>query len=521
MKSRFLAVATAADAPNAVVLFYSLLNTIFNYEPKAGLGNPFVSSTFSRVVSLSSQLLCVLLDCGIPGNPQKVKNEDEENVVAFEDASKAGFNIFRTAMARISSSKELTMIYDGFTRLLTNIYESGNTLTNDSKKGIQCFQEVLILLWKFLDENPFFMPHILTKCDVTKLVTSLCYIMYQCRKDPTRIGLIHISTFLLLKLSGERSFGVSLNKQYDTRLPCDIPLFTGGHADLMAITFHKLIVNGSIKIVPLYPCFLTIICNVSPYWRRMSLVGAVKLVNLFELFSSPKFLFSFYKAYQLLSQLLEVFNNIIQYQYRDNQHLVYAIIRRKEMFVNLASLSLSTAEKMYERLQGEELAAMKKRDGSNNNYVISTQRFDLYGETMPGDSYEDTENKLSMAFRPNEAWFSEFKDRIPFETISRLLHHLVPVIDEVVANEDGVVDEKVILRVLDEITMVGLLPVPHPIVIRKYQPNQFTSLWFTAYLWGVIYVNHQSLPIFDGKAIRLFHVSVQDDEIDSDNESFD
>jgi hypothetical protein len=66
--------------------------------------------------------------------------------------------------------------------------------------------------------------------------------------------------------------------------------------------------------------------------------------------------------------------------------------------------------------------------------------------------------------------------------------------------------------------MVGLLPVPHPIVIRKYQPNQYTALWFTAYLWGVIYVNHQSLPIFDGKAIQLFRVSVDGTEDDDDFE---
>ena len=61
----------------------------------------------------------------------------------------------------------------------------------------------------------------------------------------------------------------------------------------------------------------------------MSLVASVKLVNLFELFSSPKFLYSSEKAYQHLALLLEISNNIIQYQYSGNQHLVYAIVRRK------------------------------------------------------------------------------------------------------------------------------------------------------------------------------------------------
>jgi hypothetical protein len=97
-------------------------------------------------------------------------------------------------------------------------------------------------------------------------------------------------------------------------------------------------------------------------------------------------------------------------------------------------------------------------------------------------------------------------------TVTRLLQHLVPVVDEIVATKSGVVDESEILEVLHEITMVGLLPVPHAIVIRKYQPNQYTALWFTAFMWGVIFLRNQNLPMFDGQCIELFQVSVQEDD---------
>ena len=517
LASRWLSVATAADAPNAICLFYSLLNTIITYDPKQGIGGAFAADTHARVVGLSAQILCVLLDCGLSGNPEITKNEEEDHIIDFEEATKTGFNIFRTTLARITSGRELSLIYDGLTRLLWNVHESGNTLLPGTTKGIQCYQEVLVLFWKMLDENPLFMNHILTKCDITKIVVPICYILYQSRKDVTRIGLVHICTFLLLKLSGERSFAVSLNKPYTTRLPCDLPLFTGGHADLISITFHKLVVNGSIKFVPLYSCFLTIICNVSPYWRKMSLVGAVKLVNLFELLASPKFIFSNYKAYQHLAQLLEVFNNIIQYQYHDNQHLVYAIIRRKDTFGRLATMSLARASSLYDAAYGE--ANLKEKEETRKR-IVSVKHVDEKGKSVKpqDDDSDDEEDILSRHFEPTESWLSEFKDKMPFETITRLLQHLVPVIDDVISRVDGVVDESVILDVLKDVTMVGLLPVPHPIVIRKYQPNQYTALWFTAYLWGVIYVNHQSLPIFDGKAIQLFRVSVDGTEDDDDFE---
>jgi Dyggve-Melchior-Clausen syndrome protein len=40
---------------------------------------------------------------------------------------------------------------------------------------------------------------------------------------------------------------------------------------------------------------------------------------------------------------LQVFNNLLQYHYAGNTHLVYAIVRRRRQFETLAVLSLDTA----------------------------------------------------------------------------------------------------------------------------------------------------------------------------------
>lgn len=539
LASRWLAVAVAADAPNGICLFYSLLNTILSYDPN-GLGVPyssaFASDNHVRLVELSAQVLCVLLDCGLPGNPEPSANVDDEPVVEFDEASKGGFNIFRTLLARLDSSKELTFAYKGFVRLLKNVYESESTYLPGSVEKLDCFQEILVLLWKTLEENPLFMNHILTKCDVADVVVPICFLMYQSRRDPAQIGLVHICTFVLLKLSGERSFGVNLNKPYDTRLPCDMPLFSGTHADLIAVTLHKLIVNGAYKLVPLYSCFITIVCNVSPYWRSMSLVAAVKLVNLFELFSSPKFLYSGENAHRHLALLLEVFNNVIQYQYTGNQHLVYAIIRRKDSFGRLSSLTLPRARAQCAKVYGERSTVQYDADEHGGDRdVVSTSSHDERGNRVDeprapaspggtasagtrsaGDTLSSTHDSSVPGdqFVPTESWLRDLKSTLPLETVNRLLQHLVPVVDEMCARKNGVVDEVEILEVLRDVTMVGLLPVPHAIVIRKYQPNQYTALWFTAFLWGVIFLRNQGLPLFDGNAIELFQVSAQDDDDD-------
>ena len=45
------------------------------------------------------------------------------------------------------------------------------------------------------------------------------------------------------------------------------------------------------------------------------MVASVKLVNLFQLFASPKFLYRHPDNHTFVEQLLTTFNNMVQYQY--------------------------------------------------------------------------------------------------------------------------------------------------------------------------------------------------------------
>lgn len=59
----------------------------------------------------------------------------------------------------------------------------------------------------------------------------------------------------------------------------------------------------------------------------------------------------------------------------------------------------------------------------------------------------------------------------------------------------GLTDESEILKFLQHGTLVGLLPVPHPILIRKYQANSGTTAWFRTYMWGVIYLRFVKIDV--------------------------
>ena len=83
-----------------------------------------------------------------------------------------------------------------------------------------------------------------------------------------------MGVFLILLLSGERNFGVRLNKPYTGKAQIDIQSFTGTHADLLILVrkpllrfyclfqvFHKLITTGNHRLQTLFDCLLTIIVN--------------------------------------------------------------------------------------------------------------------------------------------------------------------------------------------------------------------------------------------------------------------
>lgn len=120
------------------------------------------------------------------------------------------------------------------------------------------------------------MYYVLKTSDVLDLLVPILYYINDARADPARVGLIHMGVFLILLLSGERNFGVRLNKPFTNRGLLDVPAFTGTHADLLVIVsfgdavslydtpvqvFHKIITTGNHRLQSLFDCLLTIIVN--------------------------------------------------------------------------------------------------------------------------------------------------------------------------------------------------------------------------------------------------------------------
>ncbi|KAM3592709.1 uncharacterized protein V6R79_023888 [Siganus canaliculatus] len=559
---------------HALPLFTSLLNVVCAYDP-VGYGIPYNHLLFSdhreQLVEQAIQILVVTLEheTGSAASAALQALDGSGSTSATEEQEPSGpENLFVNYLSRIHREEDLGFILKGLARLLNNPLVQ--TYLPRSTKKIQFHQELLILFWKFCDINKKFLFFVLKSSDVLDMLVPILFHLNDSRADQSRVGLMHIGVFILLLLSGERNFGVRLNKPYTLRVPMDIPVFSGTHADLLIVIFHKIITSGHQRLQPLFDCLLTIIVNISPYLKSLSMVAANKLLHLLEAFSTPWFLFSVSQNHHLVFFLLEVFNNIIQYQFDGNCNLVYAIIRKRNVFHQLANLPSDTAS-IQAALQSKRRSGISSRansiaaestEGPRPAAAAEPGRLKASLEATPGidkiteksqvsedgtmvavphsDSAQtaaendasDTESNSDRDREGNHAeleaarsrvssvssaaaapgpwsaspdWVMSWKTKLPLQTIMRLLQVLVPQVEKICIDK-GLTDESEILKFLQHGTLVGLLPVPHPILIRKYQANAGTAVWFRTYMWGVIYLRNVDPPIWYDTDIRLFEI---------------
>ncbi|XP_012675476.1 protein HID1 isoform X2 [Clupea harengus] len=571
----------SADNRHALPLFTSLLNVVCAYDP-VGFGLPYNHLLFSdqreQLVEQAVQVLMVALehDLVVAAAAQQALDPTAASSELEEQEPVGPDNLFVNYLSRIHREEDFHFILKGLARLLSNPLLQ--TYLPNSTKKIQFHQELLVLFWKLCDFNKKFLFFVLKSSDVLEILVPILFYLNDSRADQSRVGLLHIGVFILLLLSGERNFGVRLNKPFSLRVPMDIPVFTGTHADLLVVVFHKIVTSGHQRLQPLFDCLLTIIVNVSPYLKSLCMVAANKLLHLLEAFSGSWFLYSSTQNHHLVFFLLEVFNNIIQYQFDGNCNLVYAIIRKRNVFHQLANLpsdyvsiqkalqrkkrtpaglshacsmesipmegscpavpaepgTLKTSlaaypgiEKLTEKAQVSEdgtMVALQKRHSSQERHSSQPQADQSAAagasdtESHSGRDSEDvfysrpeasrrrmSSTSSSVYWVPTPEWVLSWKSKLPLQTIMRLLQVLVPQVEKICIDK-GLTDESEILKFLQHGTLVGLLPVPHPILIRKYQANMGTAMWFRTYMWGLVYLRNVDPPIWYDTDVRLFEI---------------
>lgn len=176
---------------------------------------------------------------------------------------------------------------------------------------------------------------------------------------------------------------------------------------------------------------------------------------------------------------------------------------------NSGRLSPSSLPTVAEGLQeaGRKASATKKSKSKKPKGLSTKDLFPLHQDV--GRSNKQLLEPSTPDFKPTTEWVRAWKHKLPLNTVLRVLQVLVPQVEKL-CTENDVKSEHEVLEYLKNGTLVGLLPVPHPILIRKYQTSDSTELWFHTYIWGVIYVRNFDPPIWYDTTIKLFQVHKTD-----------
>jgi hypothetical protein len=238
-------------------------------------------------------------------------------------------------------------------------------------------------------------------------------------------------------------------------------------------------------------------------------ITASKSMSLLRKFSSPAFILANESNHTILFSLLDFFNNCIQYQFDGNNHLVYELLRNKALIENLVKLDFQTLLEQNAKTIEKQKSKLLEHKTSTNTLTA-----DEPDEQEVTPSAEDSETKGKekvipghpAEFTPSIEWFNHWHNVLPLDALLSMIDTLVPQLERLCAENQW--NDESVLNYLKSGTLVGLLPVPHPIFTRRFMLTDGIRSWFTSYMWGVLYLRHvpPALPIWLETKIKMFVV---------------
>lgn len=477
---------TSKVRPQSKVLLASLFNVALGYDP-VGWGIPYnhvVSVDIKELLMNSAiHLLTILMNYNAtpvrqPAHFQQV-NENTVEQENEESKKELPTNVF-IGILNSYTKEDAHFLFKGFLRILTNPIESSHTYLPNSTKHVGCHQELLILFFQMILVSRVFLMYILKLDDFVNIIYPILHFIHEARKDEAQNVIVQVGTSILLYLSGERSFSIALNKTFDKYIFIAIPKFKGNYADYLILTLFNTFADSHEKTWSLRECYLTIISNISPYVKGICLISAQKLLKLFVSLSRENYIYRDENNFRHMFFLLEAFNNIIQYQYEGNIYLVYAIIANKDHFFKLFKMIREKSQLLEQSKEDETIE-------------------------LPSLNMDTTTVSQEKGFKPSKEWLKRWVTKVPVLTIIRFLQGILPQIETIINGDTQ--DEDIIVNFLRKTTLVGLLPPPHPLIIRHFNTSRQGHAWLTRSIWITIFFRTTNPDkLFSDSHPRLFKI---------------
>ncbi|KAI8372120.1 high-temperature-induced dauer-formation protein-domain-containing protein [Blakeslea trispora] len=494
----------------------SMINTACKFNPMGWTAVPYNHIVFSdpreHLVALCLRGLLIVLD--YHSNIPEQGGEEGDQAKRQESVNE---NAFRYYLSKLHRAQDFQFSIDGIYRILSSPMQTLNSYLPGSSKRVRCHVEMMMLCWKLLEVNNRFRKYLIETERALDLMVVLLYYASENKLDPSQVGLVRMCTFILQTLSSDRTFSVKLNKPFDghSALPVNIkiPNFHGTYADYLILTIFSLIASSRGALSTLYPAMIKTITNIAPYLKHLSSTTSNKLVALFGSMSAPGFLLADELNHLLPGYLLEAFNHILQFQFSNNPHFVYAILRGHRKFQKLAEFNLENGLMEIER----HLKRQQEDGSQEGNHDLSEKAKGKLPESLSrvssGSSGITTPQRQSSVssigsmalpgakngFIPTDQWVNQWHAKLPLDAIMTLIDELGDQLESQQSHEQ-------LLEFLSN-APTDKLPPAQPIVIRNFQWTDPLVIWFRSMLWGQAYIaSVSSYGPWNNTHVKLFHI---------------
>mmetsp|Transcript_17390 Transcript_17390/g.56890 ORF Transcript_17390/g.56890 Transcript_17390/m.56890 type:complete len:372 (+) Transcript_17390:245-1360(+) len=360
--------------------------------------------------------------------------------------------------------------------------------------------ELLLLLHCFLERNAAFRLALLQRQeDLAEVVLCLVYwvVVWSGDGAVAHHSWVHLSLLSLLLLSAEPGFSSIVN------LPCPVALPLPGSrptgpsiADLLFSSVAELVSAGKERLEPLLPAALALLANLAPHTKMLSDEAAALLTAMLLDLAQPSYLFGGEARPELLITALAVVSSSLLYHHAANLPLLHALLHAAAPLRALPSLQPPPPAEAEEPLEP---------DGTRGEGAGPASS-DAAGEADGGDTGGgNADAAAAEPFAATAAWVEGWKARLPLQAIFLFLDAVEPKARTAGARAAGTASAREVRRMLRATSLAGVLPPPPPVSVRRCVPNEYSQLWLSQMLWGVVYMRNQEL--YEPRLVRLVPIA--------------
>lgn len=395
-----------------------------------------------------------------------------------------------------------------------NAYAS-QTYLPTSQSRFESLDEFMLLFWKILDLSPTCLAQFGScPCALDYVVPVLDYAL-EVRRSPFYVYRFQMMLFALARLSEVRGFVLKCNQVSTATLPFRFPKLPPNHTynDLIVLALCVVMEMKDVtSLTPLFPSCTVILANMAPFITPLGRTPSIKLVSVFahaayrclrngaSTRASPGSAADSSTSASSPSAAAEASVDVLHQSMMVNLCEAIASLLQYHPNTSLYVLASLVDHRAVVREVKEAYIVYKTKvltGGFPLPFLINTLDAAV-SVALPVVESTDALRKISK-------YYMDTTSPEAVSNATAALERTSAFVPPVGMGEHGVglAASDVAIERLRTLSLVGVLPTPHSIVIRKFQSTKSIEHWTSTTFWTSAYIHAAPGSLGDRDSVKL------------------